>query len=87
MNYINYYLIGINVISFIMYGIDKYKAKKKKRRVSERTLFILSFLGGVVGSILGMFVFNHKLRKKYFYICNVLALILWIYIIWMIINK
>lgn len=87
MLYLNYYLISINVISFILYGIDKYKAKKRKSRISERTIFIITFLGGVIGSILGMFVFNHKLKKKYFYICDVLALFLWIYIIWMIINK
>ena len=82
MKWFTYYLIIVNVLGFMLYLIDKIKAKKHVRRISERTLFIVSFIGGVLGTIMGMFVFRHKTRKGYFMLCNVSALILWGYIIW-----
>lgn len=74
------YLILINVISFIIYGLDKYKAIKKKRRISEKTLLIISLMGGPIGSILGMYTFRHKTKKIKFKLLNPLILILWIII-------
>ncbi len=76
-----YYLIGINILSFIVYGIDKYLAIKKAYRVSEYNLFILSIFGGSIGSILGMKVFHHKTRKLSFWIVNIISLIIWLIII------
>ncbi len=76
------YLIIINIISFICYGIDKYRSIKNKFRISEKSLFILSFLGGMIGSIIGMRLFHHKTKKYYFYIVNILSLIIWIFIIY-----
>ena len=49
-----WYLVGINIISFIIYGIDKHNAVKNKYRVSEYSLFCLSIFGGSIGSLLGM---------------------------------
>lgn len=74
-------LIGINILSFLIYGLDKYLAIKKSYRVSEYSLFILSIFGGVVGSLLGMKVFHHKTRKITFWIVNIVLLIIWIAII------
>lgn len=62
------YFITISAISFILFGIDKRKAKKHQRRVPESTLLILSFLGGSLGSILGMFIFSHKISKFSFWV-------------------
>ena len=45
-SYLAYYLLGINAVTFIVYGIDKYKAKKAKWRISEATLLLLAVLGG-----------------------------------------
>ena len=75
-----WYLIGINIITFIMYGIDKYNAVHKKYRISEYSLFILSFLGGSLGAIVGMRVFHHKTRKILFWILNIIFLIGWSYL-------
>ena len=72
-----YYLVGINIIAFFFYGIDKYNAIKKRYRVSEYSLFILSFMGGSIGSILGMRVFHHKTRKILFWVINIISLIVW----------
>ncbi len=77
-----YYLFIINFLSFIIYGIDKYRSIKNKYRISEKNLYLLSFLGGSLGSIVGMKVFHHKTKKIYFWIINILFLIIWIYIIY-----
>ena len=76
-----WYLMGINVFAFFIYGIDKYLAIKNKYRVSEYSLFILSIFGGSIGAILGMKTFHHKTRKMSFWIVNILTLIIWLLII------
>lgn len=60
------YLILINLITFLAMYIDKRKAKKGKRRIPEKTLFILVGLGGGIGGILGMYLFRHKTKKTRF---------------------
>lgn len=75
------YMIIINIISLILYGIDKHKAKKKKYRISEFTLIIISYLGGAIGAILGMNLFHHKTKKPKFKILIPISLMIWIYII------
>lgn len=60
------WLAGVNVVTFILYGVDKSRAKKGRWRIPEKTLLILPLLGGSVGGILGMAVFHHKTRHWYF---------------------
>lgn len=63
-----YYLAIINVITFIVYGIDKLKAKKSRWRISEATLLLLAVLGGSIGAWFGIKVWHHKtLHKKFKY--------------------
>lgn len=64
--YIHLYLIIINVITFALYGIDKWKAVTRQWRVSEKKLIGLALIGGSVGAVIGMTVFHHKVRKWYF---------------------
>ena len=62
------YLVTINVATFFMYGIDKWKAKKSKWRIREAALLGLAVLGGSIGGWLGMKVWHHKtLHKKFRY--------------------
>ena len=61
-----YYLIGINVIAFLVYGIDKWKAKKSLWRIRETALLGLAVLGGSTGAWLGMKVWRHKTMHKKF---------------------
>ena len=63
-----FYLITISATSFILFGIDKWKAKKHQRRISEFTLLLITFLGGSIGSVLGIFIFNHKISKSEFWL-------------------
>ena len=60
------YIVMMNLVSFALMGIDKYKAKKKAWRIPEATLFLFAIFGGSIGSILGMFLFHHKTRHWYF---------------------
>lgn len=75
-----WYLLGINIFSFIIYGVDKLLAVKKLFRVSEYSLFILTIFGGGIGSLLGMKVFHHKTKKLIFWIINIIFSIIWIII-------
>lgn len=73
--YILIYFIAINLFSFILFFLDKRKAKKDKWRIKESTLHFTSFLGGSIGSISAMLMFHHKTKKLKFCIITVLALI------------
>jgi uncharacterized membrane protein YsdA (DUF1294 family) len=66
MKYFNYYLITINIISFVLFGYDKYMAIKQKSRVRNSILLIISLLGGSIGSLLGMYTFRHKTQTWYY---------------------
>ena len=60
------YLIAINVITLLVYGIDKWKAKRSKWRIPEATLLGLAVIGGSIGTWLGMKVWHHKTMHKKF---------------------
>ena len=60
------WLAGVNVVTFILYGVDKSRAKKGRWRIPEKTLLLLPLLGGSAGGILGMATFHHKTRHWYF---------------------
>jgi uncharacterized membrane protein YsdA (DUF1294 family) len=62
------YLVAVNVVTFFMYGIDKWKAKRSKWRIREAALLGLAVLGGSVGAWLGIKVWHHKsMHKKFKY--------------------
>ena len=78
-NALLYYLIAINVVTFLVYGIDKWrstsgrllptgrkKAKQGSWRISEATLLILAIIGGSIGALLGMKIWHHKTMHKKF---------------------
>lgn len=60
------YVVIINLIGFIVMGIDKRRAKKHAFRIPEATLFTIAIIGGSIGSIVGMRYFHHKTRHWYF---------------------
>jgi len=72
------YFILINIIAFILYGVDKKKAEKGLWRIPEATLFLVCILGGPLGGLLGMRIFHHKTKKWYFTVFVPVILILWI---------
>lgn len=62
------YFIVINIIGFLIMYVDKQKAKKGKWRIPEKVLFIITALGGGIGTIAGMYTFRHKTQKIAFVI-------------------
>lgn len=60
------YVMLINFIAFVVYGIDKWKAVHHKYRVSEKTLIGLAVIGGSIGAFFGMQVFRHKTKHLKF---------------------
>jgi uncharacterized membrane protein YsdA (DUF1294 family) len=64
--YIILYFILINLLGVAVMAIDKYKAENNKWRIPEKTLFLITLLGGGIGTIFGMYKFRHKTKKLYF---------------------
>ena len=60
------YLIVINILTFLIFGIDKWKARRGKWRIPEGTLIWMSIIGGSIGALLGMYLFHHKTQKRKF---------------------
>ena len=76
MKYVAIALAAWNLIVFCVYGLDKYKAKKDKWRIPEKTLLMLAFFFGGLGAFLGMRVFHHKTKHRLFTIGVPLCLLL-----------
>lgn len=73
------YLGLINVASFFYFGLDKLKSQLATRRISEKTLLLLTLIGGSLGTLLGMWFFRHKTKKMSFQ--AVIALILALHVL------
>jgi len=78
------YFTAINLLTFIVWGIDKKKAAARQWRVPEKTLYLLIASGGGLGALAGMLLFRHKTRKPLFRIIAIVSvfiyLVLWAYI-------
>jgi len=77
-NLIGLYLLSINLLSGLVFSIDKNAAKKGRRRIPERTLHLLEILGGVFANIFLMFTIRHKNRKFSYWGWTMLVLIGWV---------
>ena len=73
-----YYAIFINTVAFGAMGIDKYFAIKQKERIPEKSLYLLSFIGGFVGIFLSVIIFAHKNKKRLFLAIHALITLAWI---------
>ena len=63
-----FYLLAVNLLTFVTYGVDKWKARHNRWRIPEATLLLLAALGGSIGALLAMRVFRHKtLHRKFRY--------------------
>lgn len=61
-----YYLLAVNSLTFLLYGIDKYKAKKGRWRIPEATLLTMAAIGGSIGAWAGIRTWHHKTMHKKF---------------------
>lgn len=82
------YLMIMNIIGLAVMGIDKSKARRHAWRISEKGLFLVSLLGGSIGTWAGMYLFRHKTKHWYFVVGMPAILILqiaagvWVFDIW-----
>lgn len=92
MKYINYIIGALlvwNLIVLLLYGIDKWKSKKGKWRISEKTLLFTAFFMGGIGAFFGMIIYRHKTKHwkfkilvPLFAILNI-AVVIGVYILWL----
>lgn len=75
------YFIVINLLTFLLYGLDKYKAIRREWRIPERALLLMAFVGGAFGALSAMRIFRHKTRKGRFRLMIPLFCLLWGYVI------
>lgn len=61
-----YYLVAVNVVTFIVYGLDKWKARRGRWRIPESALLWLAVLGGSPAALLAMRLFRHKTKHSKF---------------------
>lgn len=80
------YLLLANLLAFVLYGIDKVKAKKKAYRIPERTLLWMARIGGGVGSWIGVMVFHHKTKHAKFKIVVPLWTVIWLVVLILLSN-
>ena len=69
-----FYVALLSLFTFILYGVDKAKARRGAWRISEKALLLCGFLGGAAGALVAMQLFRHKTKHYYFYLVNVLGL-------------
>ena len=79
-----WYFGSINIFSFILFGIDKLNSIKDRKRVPQLSFHFFSLIGGVVGILLGIIAFRHKLKNRYFLLIEFIILLLWLAIIFLI---
>lgn len=70
------YLLVMNIAGLAVMAIDKQKAKRHAWRIPEKTLFLVSLIGGSVGTLAGMYIFHHKTKHWYFVVGMPLILVL-----------
>lgn len=73
-----YYFMLINIVTFVVYGLDKYKARHQQWRIPEKTLLLLAGVGGAIGAYSGMLTFRHKTKHRQFNILVPLFALIWI---------
>ena len=66
MKIILFYLVTINLVALCIMGIDKHRACRHRWRIPEQTLLLLAAVGGSLGTLLGMWLFRHKIRTRIF---------------------
>lgn len=80
-------LLVWNLLVLCAYGLDKHKAIRHRRRISEKTLLLQTLILGGIGASLGGVVFRHKIKKWYFKLCLLLGLIIDCIMLYLILTK
>jgi uncharacterized membrane protein YsdA (DUF1294 family) len=80
-------ILAINLLTFLLYGIDKWKAKRSRWRIPESVLLGMAAVGGSVGALLGMRVWHHKTQhKKFRYGVPAILVAQIVLLVWIVVN-
>ena len=80
------YLAVVNILTIIVFGVDKMNAKSNRQRVRIVTLLGLAFIGGSVGALIGMYGFHHKTKKAYFTVGVPLIFLMQVVVLFYVMN-
>ena len=80
------YLAVVNILTIIVFGVDKMNAKSNRQRVRIVTVLGLAFIGGSVGALIGMYGFHHKTKKAYFTVGVPLILLMQVVVLFYVMN-
>lgn len=75
------YILVMNILGILVMAVDKRRAVKKKWRIPEKQLLLVSLLGGSIGTLTGMYLFRHKTKHWYFVVGMPLILIIQVAIV------
>ena len=81
------YLVMMNAVGLAVMGLDKKKAIRNEWRIPEKTLFLVSIIGGSIGTLVGMYLFRHKTKHWYFGVGMPAILIAHVVIGWFVYNN
>ena len=81
------YLFLINLIAFVLYGMDKNRAKHSQWLISEKTLLGIALIGGSIGAFVGMHLFRHKTKHWYFKYGVPAILLIHVALIWIVYTR
>lgn len=87
MDLIINYLVIVNALGLAVMGLDKKKAIRNEWRIPEKTLFLISAIGGSIGTLVGMYLFRHKTKHWYFVVGMPAILVGHIVIGWIVYSK
>jgi len=79
-------LVVLNAVSFAMFGIDKRRARRGERRISERALLLSGLVSGTIGAWAGVFAFRHKTRKPSFLLPLAVASLIDLAVVWLLLR-
>ena len=80
------YLLAINVVTLIVFAVDKIAAIEHRSRIRIVTLLALAFIGGSIGALIAMYVFHHKTKQDYFSVGVPLIMLMQTVVIFFLMN-
>ena len=80
------YLLVINIVTLILFAVDKIAAIEHRSRIRIVTLLGLAFMGGSIGALIAMYVFHHKTKQDYFAVGVPLIILMQIVVLFFLMN-
>ncbi|MGP1515366.1 MAG: DUF1294 domain-containing protein [Bacteroidales bacterium] len=86
MKWLFFYFVAMNIVAFYLYGVDKRRSRKRYWRINEKKLIFVAIIGGSIGSLLGMQLFNHKIKHIKFRFGIPLIIVVQMIVVFLLVN-